>query len=58
MDCLRDQEIDILDKKQALQLVPFLAVDAEGLEIFEKCHIEDQLIDLLKNPSASDSILN
>jgi hypothetical protein len=31
MDCLRDNEIRIIDKKEAITLIPFLLVDSESM---------------------------
>jgi len=38
-------------------LVPFLAVDMEALEFFNRARIEDCLIDLLKDQKSNDKII-
>jgi hypothetical protein len=54
MDCLRDQEIQVNNKKEALQLVPFMAVEHECLELFGKNHLEECFIEFLRNQKHND----
>ena len=57
-DCLRDPETSINDKRPALQLVPFLAIDQECLEIFTRLKLEDSLIEILNNGKSNDRVVS
>jgi hypothetical protein len=48
MICLKDQTLQPLDKREALQLVPFLLTDTETINIFTRIRIEDIMLELLK----------
>lgn len=58
MDCLRDQEVALEDKKECLKLLPFLGVDNECLKQLSQAHIEDVLVDFIKSPHSSETILS
>lgn len=58
MDCLRDPEISVLDKRQALQLIPFFSIDQESVDIFTRLRLEESLLDVLKNPLANDGVVS
>jgi hypothetical protein len=56
--CLKDKDLPINQKKEALQLVPFLLNDAESILLFTKNRIEDYMIDFLTNHKYQDGILS
>lgn len=49
MTCLRSKVIIPLQKKEALQLIPFLVGEPDSISMFVKFRIEDYLLDFLKN---------
>jgi hypothetical protein len=58
LDCLRDKDIKSINKKEALSVIPFIVMDKEALVILTKNHLEETLVDIIRNRNSEDSVIN
>jgi len=56
MDCLRSRELDLPQKRECLQLLPFVVTDEESRELLIKSHVEEHLVDSLKSHFTTDQL--
>ena len=54
MTCIRDRDLTPLQKKDALRLIPYLAMDQEAIDMFIRVRIEDYLVEFLQSSRTND----